>query len=161
MSRLADLSIVGAASVPSRQAIRQPFSKQRLAIDTQEIRSLLNRVHSICDACDLDLMLFFHRHPRTLLSNDSLTAFVGYDREKIAQSLERLIAGGLLKQIRGPSNTVNLHVLERGGLALETLERLLDFAYTGNGRGCVMRLLAAPSKRAHMDGVHQSASLIN
>ena len=106
-------------------------------------------------------MLFFHRHPRTLLTNDCLSAFIGYDREQIALSLDGLIAGGLLKQIRGPSNTASLYVLERGGLSHETLGCLLEFAFTRNGRGCVMRLLAATSDRSHMDGMHQSASLIN
>ena len=106
-------------------------------------------------------MLFFSRHPRTLLTNDCLCAAVGYGRVRIAQSLDGLIAGCLLKQIRSPSNTVNLYVLERGGLAQETVGCLLEFAFTRNGRGCVMRLLAAPSVRSPMDGVHPSASLIN
>ena len=106
-------------------------------------------------------MLFFSRHPRTLLTNDCLCAAVGYGRERIAQSLDGLIAGGLLKQIQGSSNTVNLYVLERGGLSHETLGCLLEFAFTRNGRGCVMRLLAATFDRSHMDGMHQSASLIN
>ena len=106
-------------------------------------------------------MLFFSRHPRTLLTNDCLCAAVGYDRERIAQSLDGLIAGGLLKQIRGSSSTVNLYVLERGGLSHESIGCLLEFAFTRNGRGCVMRLLASTSDCSHMDGVHQSASLIN
>lgn len=106
-------------------------------------------------------MLFFHRHPRTLLTNDCLSAAVGYGREQIAHSLDGLIAGGLLKQIRGPSNTVNLYVLERGGVSREMVGCLLEFAFTRNGRGCVMRQLTAPSDGSPMDGVHQSAPLIN
>ena len=106
-------------------------------------------------------MLFFSRHPRTLLTNDCLCAAVGYGRERIAQSLDGLIAGGLLKQIRGPSNTANLYVLERDGLSHETLGCLLEFALKRDGRACVMRLLVSASDRPQMHGVHQSASLIN
>lgn len=106
-------------------------------------------------------MLFFHRHPRTLLTNDCLSVFVGYDREQIAHSLDGLIAGGLLKQIRGQSNTVNLYVLEREDPSDETVKRLLEFALKRDGRACVMRLLAAVSGRSHRNGVPRGASLVS
>ena len=138
-----------------------PLSKQRLTIDTQDIRSLLDRVGGIRHACDLDLMLFFYRHPRALLTSDRLAICVGYDREPVARALDGLIAGGLLAQIRSRSNTVNLYVLELGGLASEALASLLEFAVSRDGRLGVMRLLTAASDRPFIHGGHQSASLAN
>lgn len=143
------------------QAIRPPLSKQRLAIDTQDIRSLLDRVGGIRHACDLDLMLFFYRHPRALLTSDRLAVCVGYDREPVAKALDGLIAGGVLQQTRSRSNAVHLYVLERGGPAYEALASLLEFAVTRDGRLGVMRLLAAASDRPFIHGEHQSASLTN
>ena len=141
------------------QAIRPPLSKQRLAIDTQDIRSLLDRVGGIRRACDLDLMLFFYRHPRALLTSDRLAVCVGYDRETVAKALDGLIAGGFLTQTRSRSDAVQMYVLERGGPAYEALASLLEFAVTRDGRLGVMRLLAAASDRPFIHGEHQSASL--
>ena len=142
----------GGASYPST-------IEQRLAIDTLDIRKLLDP--GIRDACDLDLMLFFYRHPRVLLTADRLATCVGYDREPVARALDGLIAGGLLAQIRSRSNTVNLYVLELGGLASEALASLLEFAVSRDGRLSVLRLLTAASDRPFIHGGHQSASLAN
>ena len=59
---------------------------------------MLDRIRAIRQACDLDLLLFFHRHPCALLTGEQLVAFVGYDRERVAKSLDGLIEAGHLKR---------------------------------------------------------------
>jgi hypothetical protein len=56
-----------------------------------EIVRLLARVPMVHDACDFDLFLFFHRYPRTLLTNEELAALVGCDINQIAKPLEAFI----------------------------------------------------------------------
>ena len=141
------------------RAIRQPLSRQRLAINTQDIRTLLDRVPGIRDACDLDLMLFFYRHPLALLTSDRLATCVGYDRDPIAKALDGLIEDGLVKQSRNPAHAAHLYVLALDGVACESLSSLLSFAVTRDGRLSVMRLLESTSGRSALTGVQQSASL--
>ena len=46
------------------------FATSRAPIDTQDLRSMLDRIRGIRDASDLDLLLFFYRHPRALLTSE-------------------------------------------------------------------------------------------
>jgi hypothetical protein len=79
--------------IPQGVAVsKSPKDKQ----EPEEIVRLLARTAMVRDACDLDLLLFFHRHPRSLLTSDELAAFVGYDIKQIAESLEAFIEAGLL-----------------------------------------------------------------
>jgi len=83
-------------------------------VDTQDLGSLLERIGAIREACDLDLLLFFHRHPRALLTGEELAASLGYDRERIAKSIEGLIEAGLLTRSQNPARAARLRAL-RGG----------------------------------------------
>ena len=113
-------------------------------MEGQRLRALLDRIGGIRQACDLDLLLFFHRHPRALLTSEQLVAHVGYDRERIAQSLERLIEAGLVTRSQNPSRAARLYVLEPHGRPGGFLESLLKFAATREGRRSVMQLLDPP-----------------
>lgn len=46
--------------------------------------------------CDLDLLLFFHRHRRALLALDDLATRAGYPREQVRESLRVLRRNGFL-----------------------------------------------------------------
>jgi hypothetical protein len=48
--------------------------------------------------CDLDLLLFFARHPRVVLSSEQLAAYVGYDLQQVARSLDLLVGAGVLRR---------------------------------------------------------------
>jgi hypothetical protein len=63
--------------------------------DNQDLRSMLDRIRGIRHACDLDLLLFFYRHPRVLLTGDRLVAYLGYDREQVALP-KSLVSGAAL-----------------------------------------------------------------
>jgi predicted transcriptional regulator len=48
--------------------------------------------------CDLDLMLFFDRHPDALMTSEQLASFVGYELSQIARSLDLLVQRQLLQR---------------------------------------------------------------
>ena len=57
-----------------------------------QIGEVLDRLGCLRHPCDLDLLLFFSRHPRAFLVSERLAQYVGYDLPQVAQSLETLIA---------------------------------------------------------------------
>jgi len=120
-------------------------------MDTQDLGSLLERIGAIREACDLDLLLFFHRHPRALLTGEELAASLGYDRERIANSIEGLIEAGLLTRSQNPARAARLYVLEVGGVSGGLLSSLASIAVTRAGREDAMRLL-------HSGPVHAAAA---
>ena len=63
-----------------------------------EIRRLLAQAVVIQSACDLDLLVFLHRHPRTLLTSEQLAGFVGYPLKDIAKALDTFLEAGLLER---------------------------------------------------------------
>jgi len=117
-------------------------------VDTQDLGSLLDRIGAIREACDLDLLLFFYRHPRALLTGDQLVAYLGYDRERIEDSIERLIEGGLLTRSQNPARAARLYVLELDGVPGGLLSSLARIAATREGRQAAMRRLGSPPDRA-------------
>lgn len=105
------------------------------------VRALLDRIRGIQHACDLDLLLFFSRHPRVLLTREQLVAYIGYDRDQVAKSLDRLIEAGLLTRSQNPAHAARLYVLGNGGLLGGALDSLLKIAATREGRRVVLQLL--------------------
>lgn len=100
---------------------------------------LLPRVRGIRHPCDLDLLLFFRRHPCALLAAERLAACVGYGIDQVAKSLDGLTAAGLLDRSRNPSHGAWLYRLELDHRP--ELSSLLNIAVTCEGRRDVMRLL--------------------
>ncbi len=68
----------------------------------EDLRSLLDRLGGIRHRCDLDLLLFFYRHPRALLTAESLVSYLGHDHDRVAKSLDGLIAADLLRRSQNP-----------------------------------------------------------
>ena len=109
---------------------------------------MLDRIGAIREACDLDLLLFFYRHPRALLTGDQLVAYLGYDRERIEDSIEGLIEAGLLTRSQNPARAARLYVLALDGVPGELLSSLARIAATREGRQDAMRRLGFPPDRA-------------
>lgn len=126
---------------------------------TQDLHSLLERIRAIRNACDLDLLLFFYRHPCALLTSERLVAFVGYDRERVAKSLDGLIEAGLLTRSPNPAHAARLYVLDLRSAPGSLLRPLLKCAATREGRRDVLRLLAPVSDRGPAAGLRRSASI--
>ena len=95
-------------------------------------------------ACDLDLLGFLHRHPRTLLTSEQLAAFVGYDIKEIAKSLEAFIEAGLLERTQNPMHAARMYLLVLDGPRHDGIRDLLKLASTRNGRRSVLGALDLP-----------------
>ena len=104
----------------------------------EEARRLLDRIRVLKHACDLDLLVFFARHPRSLLASESLASFLGYDLKDIAASLDVLLGAGLLKRAQTPAHAARLYVFALDGAHVGPdggwLPALLEMASTRQGR---------------------------
>ena len=108
----------------------------------KRVRDLVGRIGGIKDPCDLDLLLFFYRHPRAVLSSERLALYVGYDLSQIAKSLETLIEGGLLTRMQRPTAGARMYVLAKDGPRGGGLDALLRLAATREGRLATRAALA-------------------
>src|SRR5688572_23170443 len=64
------------------------------------------------DACELDLLLFFSRHPRIVLSSEQLAIYVGYLLPQVARALDLLLGAGLLKRTLNRGASGRMYVLD-------------------------------------------------
>ena len=69
-----------------------------------EANRLLDRIGRIAHPCDLDLLMFFARHPRTLVTSEQLATWLGYELRQIAPSLEVLLESGWLTRSQSPAH---------------------------------------------------------
>lgn len=102
---------------------------------------MLDRLRAIRRACDLDLLLFFYRHPCALLTAEQLVAYLGHDREQVAKSLDGLIEAGLLRRSQSPAHAARLYVLELDAIPGGVLRSFLKIVATRPGRLEALRLL--------------------
>jgi hypothetical protein len=107
----------------------------------KRIEELLDRIACLRHPCDLDLVLFFYRHPRAFLLVERLAQYVGYDFPQVTHSLETLISAGLLRQSPGSTLPARFYVLAPGSTVGEWLSSLLRFATTRPGRLAVIQAL--------------------
>src|SRR5437016_13286640 len=80
----------------------------------ERIVDLLHRIGCLRQPCDLDLLLFFSRHPRAYLLTERLAEYVGYELPQVAQSLETVITAGLLRRSPDSTHPARLYVLTPG-----------------------------------------------
>lgn len=92
------------------------------------------------DACDLDLLLFFSRHPRVVLSSEQLAAYVGYELQQVARALDRLLGAGLLKRALNHGTPGRMYLLEVAH-AEEWLPPLQRLCATPDGRNALRGVL--------------------
>lgn len=98
--------------------------------------------------CDLDLIVFFGQHPRSLLSSESLAAFLGYDIKQVAQSLDDMLAAGVIRRRQTTAHAARLYELVLDGPASsEWLGDLLTQASTRPGRMALLDEMARRSKQ--------------
>ena len=113
---------------------------------------MLARTQGIRHACDLDLLLFFHRHPRAIHTSEQLVAYLGHDRERVAKSIEGLIHASLLTRLQNPAHAARLYILDRLGPAGGGLAAILKIGATHQGRQELLRLLEPGPGRAPVAG---------
>lgn len=125
----------------------------------EEIKRLLTKISAIRGACELDLLVFLHRHPRVLLTSDQLAAFLGYDMKKIANAIEAFIDGGLLERTQNPAHAARLYVLVLDGPQGGELTGLLKLASTRQGRHDIFELLGRGQSETAVDSVQENRRL--
>jgi len=104
---------------------------------------LLDRVAILQNSCDLDLIVFFSRHPRMLITTEDLARFVGYDLQRISRSLDTLIAGSIVRRSQNDARAARMYVLETTGPTGGWLRSLLTLASTREGRATIIAVFAA------------------
>jgi|GEM_PF-2354826 hypothetical protein len=123
--------------------------------EQDDARLLLARVPLIRGACELDLLGFLRRHPRSLLTSEQLAVFVGYDMKQVAKSIEAFTEAGLLGRTKNRLHSARMYSLELNGQQGEGLARLLELAGTKQGRRDLLEVLAPrQSQQSPVDAVH-------
>jgi hypothetical protein len=102
---------------------------------------LLDRANVLREAADLDLLVFFARHPRTLLASESLAPLLGHELKDIARSLDALLECGLLRRTQTPAHAARLYVFDADA-APDWVLPLLLMAATRSGRVVLRQVLA-------------------
>ena len=103
---------------------------------------LLDRVAIFRHPCDLDLLLFFARHPHTLLASESLACFLGYELKQIARSLDLLLAAELIKRTQTSAHAARLYLLVPDGVNHKWFQPLFEMASTRQGRAALRQALS-------------------
>ena len=102
-------------------------------MNLEDARRLLDRIGTLRHPCDLDLLVFFARHPHTLITSEQLAAWLGYELKQIAESLELLLDGGLVRRSQNRTHAARLYAFVTGGPTGEWLPPLLEAASTRAG----------------------------
>ena len=114
----------------------------------EQARRLLDRISVLRNPCDLDLLLFFVRHPRALLTSDQIAAYIGYDVKRIGDSLDRLLDAKLLTCSQNPAHAARMYVFSVPGPNGGWLPSLVEFLSTREGRLAMHEALAARPRDA-------------
>lgn len=108
---------------------------------SNEARDLLERIGALRHRCDLDLLIFFARHPRCLLTSESVAAFLGYDLAQVADSLDVLLSAGLLVRRLTPAHAARMYVFAENGPKDKSIAALVELSSTREGRLAVREAL--------------------
>jgi DNA-binding MarR family transcriptional regulator len=126
----------------------------RMEID--QARSLLNRIPALQCPSDVDLLVFFAKHPRTLMTSDQLARLLGYQLNELARSLDVLLAAGLLTRSQNPSLAARLYVFVLDSANPRWAAELVQVASSREGRLALRRALihaaAEPTERRRRQG---------
>ena len=109
----------------------------------QDARRLLHQIGVLRHPCDLDVLLFFARHPRSLITSEQLAAWLGYELKQIADSLEVLLTAETLTRTLNPTHAARMYVLNIGGGGSGWLPSLLAYATTREGRLAMIEVLSS------------------
>jgi hypothetical protein len=112
-------------------------------VNRQHVDRLLDQIGVLRHPSDLDLLLFFARHPRTLLTSEQLAIWLGYERKRIADSLEILLAARFLTRSQNPTHAARMYVFDISGATGGWLPPLLELTSTREGLLSVKEALAA------------------
>lgn len=106
-----------------------------------EARRLLDRIDILGNPCDLDLLVFFARHPLVVLANEQLAVLLGYEFKQIATSLGLLHRAGLLIVSENAAFVAPKYAFSAGDQTSKWLPDLLQIASTRTGRLALVQAL--------------------
>ena len=104
------------------------------------VHELLDRINALRDPTDLDLLLFFFRHPHVLLTVERVAALVGRDGQRVTVALNGLIDAGLIERITERGLASHIYALRRP--VKDALLSLLTIASSRAGRLAVLQALS-------------------
>jgi hypothetical protein len=102
---------------------------------------LLDRIGVLQHPCDLDLFIFFARHPRTLLASEQLAVLLGYEFKQLAASLDLLVGAGCVTRTPNQTGAAHMYLFDAGAPCHEWLPDLLQVAFTREGRLAMLAVL--------------------
>lgn len=106
-----------------------------------DAHTLIKRIDALRHPCDLDLLVFFVKHPNTLLASEQLASFMGYDIKQLAESLDVLLDAGLVTRSQTRGRVARMYVLATGGIHGGWLPSLVALASTRAGRLALHRAI--------------------
>lgn len=122
---------------------------------SKHAKQLLADAPVIRNVCDLDLLVFLHRHPRTLLTSEQLAAFVGYDMQQVVKVLDAFVEAGILERIQSSTHAARMYLLSLNGPLGGGLKPLLDLASTREGRRKILEALNGRDRPAKSEAAQQ------
>jgi hypothetical protein len=113
-----------------------------------ESANLLDRIGVLRNRCDLDLLIFFARHPTALLTSEQLANWLGHELRAIAASLDVLLDARLIRREQNPSHAARMYVFCSDSGGGGWWPSLLRLAKTREGR---LALIEAMRSRPRAD----------
>jgi predicted ArsR family transcriptional regulator len=116
-----------------------------------QVHALLDRVPALQHPSDLDLLVFFAKHPHTLLSTEEIARLLGYPIKEIGRSLDGLIAAGFVTRAQKQNRTrpARMYAFVPRDKTGDAVGALVERASTRDGR-VALRLALTDSQAAAM-----------
>ena len=111
------------------------------ASDMHHARTLLDRIPALRRPCDLDLLVFFAKHWRAILSSEQIAHLLGYPLKEIALSRDALVAAGVLTRAQDSTRAARMYVFDPEGINGDALRNVLTLASSSRGRLALRRAL--------------------
>ena len=115
-------------------------------MNSEHAQRLLSSIGFLRHRCDLDLLLFFVRHPRSLLTSDQIAAYLGYDLKRTGDSLDHLLTAKLLTRSQSAAHAARLYVLAVNGPSGGWWPSLVEAVSTREGRLALRKAMTDMTK---------------
>lgn len=112
-----------------------------MGMNLEDAHTLLDRIGALRHPCDLDLLIFFVKHPHTLMASEQLASFMGYDVKQLSESLDTLLETGLITRSQNRGQVARMYAFEGGGVHGAWLPGLVTLASTRPGRLALVQAL--------------------
>jgi len=105
-----------------------------------EARAVLSHITVLRHHCDLDLLMFFSRHPQVFISREQIARLLGHQLDDTNRSLEGLLAAGVLKRTEGQASPAQMFVLSAAAHE-GPIAAVVALASSREGRAALRRVL--------------------